>query len=83
MAYKTNCWSDIFIIMSSFSKKIYTIGYAPHTIETFIKTLQDLQITAIADVRSSPYSQFKSEFNKRKFEKMSVKHWYCICILGR
>lgn len=82
MAYKTNCWSDIFIIMSSFSKKIYTIGYAPHTIETFIKTLQDLQITAIADVRSSPYSQFKSEFNRENLKKCLLSTGIAYVFLG-
>ena len=43
---------------------IYTIGYAPHTLDSFINALKKHSITILVDVRSSPYSQFKSEFNR-------------------
>ena len=43
---------------------IYTIGYSCFTIDSFISLLKKHQITAIADVRSMPYSQFKPEFNR-------------------
>jgi len=43
---------------------IYTIGYSCFTIDGFISLLKKHQITAIADVRSIPYSQFKPEFNR-------------------
>lgn len=42
---------------------LYTIGYSCHTIPSFINTLKKYSITAIADVRSEPYSKFKPEFN--------------------
>lgn len=44
--------------------QIYTIGYACHTITSFGDMLVKYGITAVADVRSSPYSQFKPEFNR-------------------
>ncbi len=50
--------------MKSSNKTIYTIGYVPHTLDTFVNTLKMYQVSAVVDVRSSPYSQFKPEFNK-------------------
>ncbi|MDD4458096.1 MAG: DUF488 domain-containing protein [Syntrophotalea acetylenica] len=43
---------------------IYTIGYAPHNLGSFIVLLKQIGITAIADVRSQPYSRYKPEFNR-------------------
>ncbi|MGV0005162.1 MAG: DUF488 family protein [Candidatus Porifericomitaceae bacterium WSBS_2022_MAG_OTU9] len=45
---------------------IYTIGHSNHTIENFIAILQKHGITAIADVRSAPYSKYNPQFNKDK-----------------
>jgi uncharacterized protein (DUF488 family) len=50
--------------MITTSKTIYTIGYSPHILDSFLRVIKKHNITAIADVRSSPYSQFKPEFNK-------------------
>jgi uncharacterized protein (DUF488 family) len=44
--------------------ELFTIGYSPHTLDSFLRLLKKYQITALADVRSSPYSQYKPEFNK-------------------
>ncbi|MBD2137003.1 DUF488 domain-containing protein [Anabaena sp. FACHB-1237] len=44
--------------------KIFTIGHSNHTIETFIELLQKHQVTALADVRSSPYSRRFPQFNQ-------------------
>lgn len=55
--------------MEKQNKKIYTIGYAAHTIESFISTLKRYKITAIVDVRSQPYSKFKPEFNKENLKR--------------
>ena len=54
--------------MSSPKKTIYTIGYAPHTLDSFVEILKSYQVSAIVDVRSSPYSQFKSEFNRENLK---------------
>lgn len=43
---------------------IYTIGYSDHSIERFIGLLKQHDITAIADVRSAPYSRLHPQFNK-------------------
>ncbi|GMO25367.1 MAG: DUF488 domain-containing protein [Termitinemataceae bacterium] len=44
--------------------KIYTIGSSIHTTEEFISLLCKYKITAVADVRSVPYSQHTPQFNK-------------------
>jgi len=57
-------------MMEQSNKIIHTIGYATHTIESFIVALEKFNITAIADVRSQPYSKFKPEFNKDNLKKV-------------
>jgi uncharacterized protein (DUF488 family) len=47
---------------------IYTIGYGARAFDEFIAALQAQQIDYVVDVRSSPYSRFKPEFNKRELE---------------
>jgi uncharacterized protein (DUF488 family) len=48
---------------------IYTIGHSTHTIQDFIKLLKSRGITAIADVRSAPYSRFQPQFNREALAK--------------
>ncbi|MBN1550278.1 DUF488 domain-containing protein [bacterium] len=43
---------------------LFTIGYSYHTLQTFLNNLRQHGITAVADVRSQPYSRFKPEFNR-------------------
>jgi uncharacterized protein (DUF488 family) len=44
--------------------KTFTIGHSNHAIETFIELLHQHQVTALADVRSSPYSRRFPQFNQ-------------------
>ncbi|MBW1699595.1 MAG: DUF488 domain-containing protein [Deltaproteobacteria bacterium] len=44
--------------------ELYTIGHSNHTIERFFELLSIHSITAICDVRSSPYSKFNPQFNR-------------------
>ena len=48
---------------------IYTIGHSTHSLENFIKILKSRGITAIADVRSAPYSRFQPQFNREPLTK--------------
>ena len=43
---------------------IYTVGHSTHTIEMLLNLLEQNDITAIADVRSSPFSRHNPQFNK-------------------
>ncbi len=45
--------------------KLFTIGHSNHSIEEFITLLQKHDITAVADVRSHPYSKYLPHFNQK------------------
>jgi uncharacterized protein (DUF488 family) len=46
------------------SQVIYSIGHSNGTIERLMALLQQHSITAVADVRSQPYSRFNPQFNR-------------------
>ncbi len=48
---------------------IFSIGHSNHSIEQFVALLRQHGITALADVRSAPYSRFQSQFNKDALER--------------
>lgn len=48
---------------------IYTIGHSTHSLQDFIALLKSRGITAIADVRSAPYSRFQPQFNREALAK--------------
>jgi uncharacterized protein (DUF488 family) len=50
------------------SLKIYTIGHSNHELEYFLNLLKRADISAIADVRSSPYSRFTPHFSRKELE---------------
>lgn len=45
-------------------KTIFTIGHSTHPVDVFLELLKQHGVTAVCDVRSSPYSQFNSQFNR-------------------
>jgi uncharacterized protein (DUF488 family) len=47
---------------------IHTVGHSNHPIERFLGLLQPHGITAIADVRSTPYSRFNPQFRREKLQ---------------
>ncbi len=61
---------------------LFTIGYSPHILDSFLRVLNKHKITAVADVRSSPYSQFKPEFNKENLSRFLNKHGIAYVFLG-
>jgi len=62
--------------------ELFTIGYAAHTKESFIDTLNLHRITALADVRASPYSSFKPEFNQEPLKYFLLKNGIAYVPLG-
>lgn len=62
--------------------ELFTIGYSPHILDSFLRILKKYQITAVADVRSSPYSKYKPEFNKENFSKFLKRHQIAYVFLG-
>lgn len=49
--------------------KLYTIGHSDHAMEDFVGLLDRYGVSAVADVRSSPYSRFVPQFNKEFLQK--------------
>jgi len=45
-------------------KELFTIGHSNHSLDHFIKMLLAHRVSAIADVRSIPYSKYSPQFNK-------------------
>lgn len=50
-------------------KTILTIGHSTHSYEQFLRLLRDAKITAVADVRSSPFSRHQSQFNQHDLRR--------------
>lgn len=48
----------------SLPMRVLTIGHSTHALEAFIALLQRHDVTAVADVRSAPYSRFNPQFNR-------------------
>lgn len=63
-------------------KPIYTIGHSTHTTDEFLSLLKRHAVTAVADVRSSPYSRFNPQFNRETLEKELKSHRIAYVYLG-
>ena len=48
--------------------ELFTIGHSTHSWEKFLELLRQHRIEAVADVRSSPYSQFNPHFNRESLQ---------------
>ena len=49
-------------------KELFTIGHSNHSLNHFLELLLAYQVSAIIDVRSSPYSKYSPHFNKDLLE---------------
>ena len=45
---------------------IFTIGHSNHSLENFLALLSKNRVTAVADVRSAPWSRFNAHFNRNE-----------------
>ena len=45
---------------------IFTIGHSNHSLENFLALLSKHRVTAVADVRSAPWSRFNAHFNRNE-----------------
>ncbi len=64
------------------SNELFTIGYSPHIPDSLLRILKKHKITAVADVRSSPYSKFKPEFNKDQLAEFLKRNGIAYVFLG-
>ncbi len=49
-------------------KELFTIGHSNHSLDHFLELLLAYQVSAIVDVRSSPYGKYTPHFNKDLLE---------------
>lgn len=62
---------------------IYTVGHSNHTLQKFFGLLQANGITAIADVRSQPFSRRNPQFNKERLAEELAQHGIAYVFLGK
>lgn len=61
----------------------FTIGHSTHNIEKFIGLLKLHRITALVDVRSSPYSRLNPQFNREPLKEVLRGHEIAYVFLGK
>ena len=54
--------------MSTEKRVVLTVGHSNHALEAFVALLQQHGVTALADVRSAPYSRFNPQFNRKALD---------------
>jgi len=64
-------------------REVLTIGHSNHTIERFIELLCQHHVTAVADVRSSPYSQMHAQFNREALASALKQEGIAYSFLGK
>lgn len=62
---------------------LYTIGHSTHTAEKVIELLRKHGVTAVADVRSQPYSRMNPQFNREAFRSRLKDAGIAYVFLGR
>lgn len=50
-------------------RTLYTIGHSNGTVEHLLRLLSRYGVTAVADVRSQPYSRFNPQFNREELAR--------------
>jgi len=63
--------------------EVLTIGHSTHAIEKFIELLRLHRVTAVADVRSAPFSRFNPQFNREALDAALKQHGIDYVFLGR
>lgn len=62
---------------------VFTVGHSTHSEEAFLDLLQSAGVTAIADVRSSPYSRFNPQFNREPLKDALKRAGISYAFLGK
>jgi uncharacterized protein (DUF488 family) len=65
------------------SADIFTIGHSTQSIGQFVQRLQAHGITAVADVRSAPYSRHNPQFNRESLRSVLKEAGIKYVFLGR
>jgi hypothetical protein len=81
--FEGNCYKLVAGIIFVKMKEIYTIGHSNHTIDRFIDLLKKHRITALADVRSHPYSKHFPQFSYEALKQALKNHHLAYVFLGK
>lgn len=65
------------------SEPVYTIGHSTHPVETFLGLLRMHGITAVCDVRSTPYSRMNPQFNREALRRVLHERKINYVFLGK
>ncbi len=65
------------------NKSIYTIGHSNHSIEKFISLLRNHEVTAMADVRSQPYSRHYPQYSQTALKETLNQNGIFYVFLGK
>jgi uncharacterized protein (DUF488 family) len=65
------------------SSRLLTVGHSNHEIGSFVELLKGHLVTAIADVRSSPFSRYAPQFNRKTLTTELARHGISYAFLGR
>jgi uncharacterized protein (DUF488 family) len=63
--------------------EIFTVGHSTHSINQFMELIQQHKITALCDVRSTPYSRYNPQFNKEHLKKELAKRNIVYVFMGK
>ena len=63
--------------------RIFTVGHSTHAAEAFVALLRTHGVTAVADVRSAPYSRFNPQFNRETLARALEAQRIRYVFLGR
>ena len=69
--------------MNDAYRTVLTIGHSAYALVAFVALLQQHQVTAVADVRSAPYSRFNPQFNREPFAEALEAERIRYVYLGR
>lgn len=66
--------------------KLFTIGHSNHSLDSFVRLLQDNGIMTLVDVRTAPYSRHNPQFNRENLEgalsQRNIRYRYAGTYLG-
>ncbi|WP_425600844.1 DUF488 family protein [Frateuria edaphi] len=62
---------------------VYTVGHSNHSLQYFLNLLEGSGVSAIADVRSYPYSRHNPQFNKESLRAALFRNRISYAFLGK
>lgn len=69
--------------MSFETTEVFTIGHSTHSWERFVALLRSANVTAVADVRSAPYSRHYPQFNRYELREELRSDGISYAFLGK